>query len=71
MVYHWTTRENAELILKSGLREGSWAARYPDGWYGDVCLEVDAKCDWQDDEWQAFAREHIPPELIRVYQEEI
>jgi hypothetical protein len=41
-VYHWTTKENAEKILKEGLREGSYVCSNPSDWTGEVCLVIES-----------------------------
>lgn len=41
-VYHWTTKENAEKILKEGLREGSYVCSDPSDWTGEVCLVIES-----------------------------
>ena len=41
-VYHWTTKENAEEILKEGLREGSYVCSDPSDWIGEVCLVIES-----------------------------
>ena len=70
LVYHWTTKENAQAILQNGLREWSYICRDINDWYGDVCLEVDLPqdVDWdsrdEQENWQAVVPERIPPDRI-------
>lgn len=70
-VYHWTTRENAEKILKEGLKKLSFVCKNPDVWHGDVCLEISGMTDWEDDDetsWQALTADYVPPKRIRIWK---
>ena len=70
IVYHWTTEENAKLILQNGLRQDSFICRNPEDWEGEVCLQVDTggSFTWDGREepydWQAIT-EFIEPQHIR------
>lgn len=68
VAYHWTTRENAEAILRDGLLPGAWLCRRPQDWRGEVCLRVTTdeviwddpvKCTWQRIAWNGVRPEHI------------
>ena len=70
-VYHWTTTENAALILRYGLRANSFVCREIGQYKGEVCLEISGvDVDWEhrdpDATWQATVKEHISPNRIRV-----
>ena len=69
-VYHWTTEENAQSILQSGLRRDSFVCKNPEDWEGEVCLIIDKdnSFSWEGREppadWQAIT-EFIGPDYIR------
>ena len=70
-VYHWTTAENARKILREGLNVSSFICRNMNDYHGEVCLEISGvSIDWEhrepDAEWQTIAREHIPPDRIKM-----
>ena len=68
--YHWTSEANADKIILEGLKPGSWICRYPDDWYGEVCLRLDISYNWNDSkrleksEWQRRVWDGLPPEKI-------
>lgn len=70
IVYHWTTREFANSILRTGLRENSFVCRTVNDWQGEVCLQIilPEPIDWKSREkpadWQAIVHERILPENI-------
>lgn len=70
-VYHWTTNENAQKILKSGLKAWSFVCRNIEDWNGETCLEISLpyNIDWDSrDEyakWQAVVPEIISPKFIK------
>jgi hypothetical protein len=72
VVYHWTTRANAEAILRSGLRRRSYVTPDPRHYKGDVLLGVCmAKAHaWtskdRESDWQAVLPERVPPARIFV-----
>ena len=64
-VYHWTTRKNADVILREGLREGSFVCESPDVWRGEVCLKIEGLNMYTDEEtWQAVTSQHVGPDKI-------
>lgn len=69
--YHWTDRESAAAILRDGLREGSYFARKPWMWWGEVCLRLrfGSPTYWYQrgaSRWQRCADGIVPPSQIRV-----
>ena len=73
IVYHWTSRQNANKILKYGLFIWSFVCREPSDWNGEICLEIilQQDIDWdsrdEDAKWQAIVHETILPERIHIY----
>ena len=69
-VYHWTTKENAEKILRVGLHPYSFFSRHINNWYGEGCLSFDFDIDWNnreiDAEWQGITKEIIYPGQINI-----
>ncbi len=66
-IYHWTTLESAGIILRDGLRQGSFVCAEPDVWHGEVCLKIeDLDIIVNDETWQGVTHRHIPPEEIEV-----
>lgn len=71
IVYHWTTKDVANLIRKNGLRKGSWVCRQKNDWRGEVCIEISGlKVDWDLREspanWQAVTHRRVGPDDIRI-----
>ena len=68
--YHYTTKENAEKILKDGLKSLSFVCRNVGDWHGEICLEIDIDFDnWDNPDkcnWQRCLWDGCKPELIRV-----
>ena len=75
LVYHWTTRKNAQSILRSGLRRWSWVTNDPRNYKGDVLLGVlmDGAHDWaakdSESDWQAILPKRVPKTRIFVIKE--
>lgn len=68
-VYHWTKRSTAKLILKNGLRKGSWICQKPEDWYGEICLEIKFPYfDWNKMmySWQATTHISVKPSNIKI-----
>lgn len=74
IVYHWTTKENAEKIMREELRQWTFVCKDQDGWEREVCLAIEGfEIDWRNrdihTDWQAIAHEYVPPERIRVLED--
>ena len=71
-VYHWTTLENAEIIEKEGLKDGSWVCKKKYDWAGEVCFAVRVKTYWNIPgkcKWQRRMWKGIPAsDLTRIKQ---
>ena len=69
IMYHGTTKENAERILKDGFSEGTYFARHlEDSLYmgGDYIFEVYFK-ETPNEYWEYVSSENIPTSRIRTY----
>ena len=68
MIYHWTTKKNAKIILLKGLRKFSFVCKSPEDWHGEVLLKINYNINWKnrdkDATRQAITREHINPNKI-------
>jgi RNA:NAD 2'-phosphotransferase (TPT1/KptA family) len=82
ILYHTTTPERAESILREGLSTNkngwSYLSPKPDQWpnMGSTVLEIetgDARLTAFEDceDWEVLCWSHIPPENIRVYNKEV
>ncbi len=66
-VYHWTSQENYKLIMKTGLRKGSFVVAKPDNWRGEVCLKIDNMWLLVDEEtWQGVTHRLVMPQEIEI-----
>jgi hypothetical protein len=73
VTYHWAKFENVSVILREGLKSGSWLACVPENRDGDVCLRVTLPwlVDWDKYDvhvaWQVRLKEGIGPEAISIH----
>jgi hypothetical protein len=69
-VYHWTTQENALLIMQNGLRQGSFVVATPNDWHGEVCLVIeDLNIYTDEDVWQGITHRWVSPKEIAICDE--
>ena len=69
-VYHWTSIENAEIIMREGLQQGSFVCAEPDIWSGEVCLVIEELNIFLNDEtWQGITHRHVAPSEIVIKEE--
>ena len=73
IVYHGTTKENADKILKEGFKEYTYFAKnlkdaigFGGGYVFEVVMEHKCASEWFEHFrcWQMMNREHIPPSKI-------
>lgn len=70
LVFHGTTKENAESILRTGFNKESWFAFHLEDAlaYGGeyvFTVKLDAEKLNNEPDWQFFTNEHIPKEKIQ------
>jgi RNA:NAD 2'-phosphotransferase (TPT1/KptA family) len=76
ILYHWTTEDRMDSILKNGLNPNSLGIVYltpsPDKWnQGDVCLEVETEnlkltCFEDCKDWEVLCWGKIEPKNIKI-----